>query len=140
MGTRVLILLMTSMLFVNVLFSQQEEDEKVVILPHRIAVKVLRDLETKDNLELRINLKDSIISVLEQRQIASDSLIATYKLNERDYKRIIKLNEDQISNLNEEIRIRDKKENEYKAQIRKLKFKNTITTIGSILLVGLLII
>ena len=90
MKTRRVLFLIIGIISINFLFSQ--EKEKVVILPHRIAVKVLSDLETKDNLEIRINIKDSIISVLSQNRLVSDSIISTFKLNQRDYRKIIRLN------------------------------------------------
>lgn len=132
MSSKVRRLFILSLLLVVVIDIFPQEQDSVVVLPYKIASKVLADLEIKDNLELKLNIKDSTIIVLQEKINAQDSLLSLFKLNEKDYKKVIRLNKNQIENLNKEVELTVKKEEYYKKKVKRLRFKNTVLSIVSI--------
>jgi len=101
-------------------------------LPQPVLVEAAKDLVELDGAKIQLSLQDTIINNLESRVNLKDSTISLYVGKETNYKNIVN---------NQQIQINDW-QNQYKqiqAQNKKLKFQNKLSKIGNGIVVGSLL-
>lgn len=109
-----------------------DAQSKEVIIPDSIAELVIKDLIRKDYLEYTVSNQDSLIKVYEIRENHYHELIASYKLNEEQYKLI-------ITNLEKVNEIRAARLKDLEKQHKKAKFKTVVTDVVQYAVIGILV-
>ncbi len=93
---------------------------------------IIIELIEKDGCTYTLNKKDSIITVLKETNEKQKEVIKQYKLNEEEYKKVIKNNE-------EITKIDALREKAYEKQIQKLERREKLIIIASVIIIIILL-
>ncbi len=114
-------------LLIAFFIAEAHDGDSTVVLPHHVALWLLERHKLAESLEVRMDLKDSMIVVLNTRIENKDSIIVEFKASKIEYKKVI-----------ESVKVeRDtwKKDSDMKDEvIKKLKFHKAMLAIGIVMI------
>lgn len=82
-------ILISFSLLVALSIAEAQEEDSTVVLPHPVALWLLERHKLAESLEVRINLKDSMIVVLNTRVENRDSIIVEFKAGKIEYEKVV---------------------------------------------------
>ena len=115
-----------SLLFGFFFIAKAQEGDSTVILPHPVALWLLERHKLAESLEVRMNIKDSTITVLKIRIENRDLIIVEFKASKIEYEEIIESVKVERDTWKKDSDIKDK-------VVKKLKFHRVLLSIGILL-------